>query len=321
MDYNIIKDVVKSGDLQKVRELCLQGADEYEGGDPTGELRNELLLLAVWHGHKDVAAYLLDRGASINCDGFNGHFPLFTAAMFGHTELAAMLIERGADVNKRNDNGSTALHRAMASYHSDKFPERDMPRYAAIMEMLLNSGADINAKDDEAETLLHKIHADVNMAEFLITRGADVNAKNVGGWTPLHLAASNGQPGMAALLIAHGADINAQMNGGLTPLAWAQNKGNAEIAEMLLSHQHSNVSQPPNAQPKELYNPAPRTGSSFESPALGKKEPNMQLVKNGAIVAAIGLIIGLVSSLGVFNWITLIGIGVVIYGYAKGKPA
>lgn len=320
MDYNIIKDVVKSGNLQKVMELCQQGADEYEGEDPTGELRNELLLLAVWHGHKDVASYLLDRGANINCDGLNGHFPLFTAAMFGHTDLASMLIERGADVKKSNDNGSTALHRAMSSYYSDKFSEQDMPRYAAIMEMLLNSGADINAKDDEGETLLHKIHADSNMTEFLISKGADVNAKNAGGWTPLHLAASNGQPAMAALLIAHGADINAQMNGGLTPLAWAQNKGNAEIAEMLLSHQHSNVSQPPNSQSQENYKPAPSTRSSFESPALGKKEPNTQLVRNGAIVAAVGFIIGLISSSGVFNWITLIGIGLVIYGYVKGKP-
>ena len=56
------------------------------------------------------------------------------------------------------------------------------------------------------------------MAEALLTRGAAADAKEQENWTPLHLAAQEGNTAVAEALLAGGAIPDAGTNEGSTPL-------------------------------------------------------------------------------------------------------
>jgi cytohesin len=52
----------------------------------------------------------------------------------------------------------------------------------------------------------------------LIARGADVNARTRSRYTPLYIAAEQGNPGVARVLLDHRADVRASDKDGITPL-------------------------------------------------------------------------------------------------------
>jgi len=79
-----------------------------------------------------------------------------------------------------------------------------------------------------------------------------------------------------------------------------------------------------NVQPasNQLEASAPITNPTAisDSPAIQSgKKPDMGWVRNGGITAGVGILIGLVSHLGLFNIITLAGIVIVAIGFMKGK--
>jgi uncharacterized protein len=62
------------------------------------------LIFASMGGHRDAAAWLLDRGASVHARPPFDHAatPLHWAALRGHAEVASLLLERGADRTVRD---------------------------------------------------------------------------------------------------------------------------------------------------------------------------------------------------------------------------
>ena len=98
----------------------------------------------------------------------------------------------------------------------------------AKMKRLIDGGANINAKGKGGWTCLHfAARGDLNMVIALVHAGANVNAmacsrnRMRSGYTPLHIAATNGQAAIASFLVAFGADVNAyssQSLGDGTPL-------------------------------------------------------------------------------------------------------
>jgi uncharacterized protein len=178
-------DAIKAGDLDRVAALL--------DGDPAlaGVAENGVtpVLLAIYHGRKDVARMLVERGAPLSfgeaCalgDGervrqmlaadprllhtrtADGYPPMAMAIFFGHGELARWLIEQGADVHAYAENAN-----------------RVAPVHAA-------------AAACDRETM-----------RLLLEKGADPDARQVSDYTPLHGAASRGDVEMAKLLLAHGA--------------------------------------------------------------------------------------------------------------------
>jgi ankyrin repeat protein len=74
------------------------------------ELVSEAFYIAARNGHIDVATFLLEKGADINCRGFFGAPGLHWAAINGHKEMVEFLIQRGADIHLRDQEfNSTPL--------------------------------------------------------------------------------------------------------------------------------------------------------------------------------------------------------------------
>src|SRR5262249_43407824 len=105
--------VLKSGAGQtRSRNITPQSGKSGQPGDPDmgngkwgkapapesyHELVSEALYIAARNGHVDVAQFLLERGADIDCRGFFGAPRLHWAAINGHRPMVEFLIARGAD--------------------------------------------------------------------------------------------------------------------------------------------------------------------------------------------------------------------------------
>ena len=110
MDVQTLGTAVKTGDLEKVRELLDKGtttkASDHEG--------NTLLHYAAKENRRAVAEVLLDHGMDVNITNNSGYTPLHFAAARGFTGVVALLIERGADIHaKTKEHGHTPLHLAV----------------------------------------------------------------------------------------------------------------------------------------------------------------------------------------------------------------
>ncbi|XP_060939291.1 tonsoku-like protein [Limanda limanda] len=96
------------GNLKQVQYLVEQGHPvnprDYCGWTPLHEACN--------HGHHDIVAVLLDRGANINDPGgplCEGVTPLHDALACGNLQVARLLVTRGASVTQRNSKGNAAM--------------------------------------------------------------------------------------------------------------------------------------------------------------------------------------------------------------------
>ena len=147
-------NAVRRNDIKKVGKFLDGGFPvEYEswGG-------NNALLIAVIHGHKDMADMLIRRGA--NFSRYYGHFLLseagrqdtllHVAAERGHKDIVLMLLEHDkydrSLINKIDGKKNTALHLAAAQGHTD------------IVNILIDHGFDPLAKGDNGKTPLGFAH-------------------------------------------------------------------------------------------------------------------------------------------------------------------
>ena len=90
------------------------------------------LMNAAVGGDVNAVKKLLNEGADVNVQGFNGWTALSEAAYGGHTKIVKLLIEKGADVNAKANNGVTALMWAAWNGHTE------------IVKLLIDKGADID---------------------------------------------------------------------------------------------------------------------------------------------------------------------------------
>ncbi|MBV8116203.1 MAG: ankyrin repeat domain-containing protein, partial [Silvibacterium sp.] len=120
--------------------------------------------------------------------------PLHLASAFGSPEAVTLLLEHGSHIHQVSHN-----------------PMRNQALHACIA--LGNS---------------------VDVARLLIEAGANVNATAAGGYTPLHIAASNGNRDMVLLLLESGADRTACCDQDKTPADYARERSHAEVLALLV---------------------------------------------------------------------------------------
>lgn len=85
--------------------------------------------------------------------------------------------------------------------------------------------------NDETPLMLAALKQQPGLVQALLDRGADVNRP---GWTPLHYAATTGNPAVIRLLLEHHAYIDAESPNGSTPLMMAAYYGTPEATKLLL---------------------------------------------------------------------------------------
>ena len=73
------------------------------------------------------------------------------------------------------------------------------------------------------------------VATVLLDAGVDTESRGNEGFTPLHLAALNGNSRVANVLLSHGAQINAPSKEAHTPLHVATYRQQVDVATLLLA--------------------------------------------------------------------------------------
>ncbi len=154
-----------AGAMDRVREELDRDPSSLEAHSGDGWTP---LHLAVFFGHPELAAMLLDSGADVGSRSTNPmkNTPLHAAVAGAHTQCAKLLLEHRADPNAVQQGGFTALHEAAQSGNRQ------------IVELLITAGARINVRAENGQTPLDLAltAGKGEMAELLERHGASLNS-------------------------------------------------------------------------------------------------------------------------------------------------
>ncbi|WP_119153994.1 ankyrin repeat domain-containing protein [Caldimonas tepidiphila] len=132
------------------------------------------------------------------------------------------LLEKGVDPNALDSQGRLALVTAL---------QEESPK---SIELLLDDGRiDVRRRNRAGETalMIAALKGNLDMVLRLLDLGAEPDHA---GWTPLHYAASNGDPRIVELLLARGVRVDAESPNGTTPLMMAAGYGSESAVRLLL---------------------------------------------------------------------------------------
>ena len=208
-----LTDAIKQGDAAKINELLDR--------DPSlaGVAENNVtpILLAIYHGKRDIAQLLASR---------SGPLSFGEAVALGDTRRVKELLAAAPQLlQSRTADGYPAAGLAIFFGHGE------------LARWLIGEGADVNAAADNPQKVA-PVHAaaavcDRETMQLLLARGADPNARQQADFTPLHGAASRGDIEMAKLLLSYGADRTAKAADGMSVADMARKYGHPEFAEWL----------------------------------------------------------------------------------------
>ena len=71
---------------------------------------------AARNGHRDVVAFLMEKGCSVEVPSFGGMKPIHHACNKNLERIVRLLLKK-ADVNSSDENGDSPLHYAASSMH------------------------------------------------------------------------------------------------------------------------------------------------------------------------------------------------------------
>lgn len=171
----------------------------------------------------DVASVAIEK-APVKMAGPEENWANFAGAIDrDRSDVVSYMITQGVSPNTIVKNGDPALVRAI---------RMDSER---VVRVLLDApGIDIDTASEYGETalMLAAFKGNITLTNELLSRGATVN--RVGGWTPLHYAATEGHDAIVAILLEKGARVNVQTSAGITPLYMAARKPSRKVVMQLL---------------------------------------------------------------------------------------
>src|SRR5947208_9733964 len=113
--------------------------------------------------------------------------------------------------------GATVLSALLSAAPSTPVADAAMQGNKEAVRLLLKQAADVNAAQGDGMTALHwaAMKNDADLAQTLLYAGANVRAMTrIGNYTPLLLAAKNGNAAVMEPLLGNGADANAPTANG-----------------------------------------------------------------------------------------------------------
>ncbi|MBU1344479.1 MAG: ankyrin repeat domain-containing protein [Proteobacteria bacterium] len=183
--------------ITKVQEMVKSAAD----ANLTGVDGIPLICFAVRNSRLEISRYLLDKGADPDFKSKTGFSSLFAAVESHDTGMVGFLLENNADIGIKDNNGYTPLH--LAAQLGD----------TPMVDFLLKMGAPVNSTNNTGRTALYDAALN-NFSETVqhILKYAPDIQKGHNQWTPLHVAAKNGNIEIAQALLDNGASLNAIMS-------------------------------------------------------------------------------------------------------------
>ncbi|HQS74668.1 MAG: hypothetical protein B7Y56_00755 [Gallionellales bacterium 35-53-114] len=108
---------------------------------------------------------------------------------------------------------------------------------AEAIHVFLSSGIDLEVKDERGWTplMIAAANGQEKLTQLLIHSGARLTAKDVNGFTPLHWAAFKGMTSIVELLLSKDVDVDSQSKFKWTPLMQACTRGHLEVCTLLVS--------------------------------------------------------------------------------------
>lgn len=146
----------------------------------------------------------------------------FEATQRDQVKVISNLLSRGFDPNTVNLNAEPAIF--------DAWKHESLN----VLESLIkHPKTNLNVKNNHGESLLMLVclKGNFKLAQLLVERQADINHP---GWTPLHYAATSGNPKIIKLLLEESAYIDAESPNGTTPLMMAARYGSTEAVQLLI---------------------------------------------------------------------------------------
>lgn len=212
------------------------------------EMRVTLLCRAVCAGNKELAEFLISKGADVNqLDLFNGWAPLHYAAFYGNTEMCELLLKNYAEVDIRNGINDTPLTIVCYSGQQSNPPISDQQRFA-VAKLLLDCGANINAYnayDDTPLTLAAGKFGCFDIMQLLVDTAKSkdldlddfISECDIDGFTPLMSAAAKGNVHEFEYLLKNGADTDAiNISKGYDVLIIAAEAESYDVVKYILDH-------------------------------------------------------------------------------------
>ncbi|XP_076839752.1 dynein axonemal heavy chain 12 [Brachyhypopomus gauderio] len=198
-----------------------------QGSGHCRTLRGETpLFLAVVHGRRENAMFLLQNGCSPDCQDEDEDSPLVAAIKNDQYDLASLLLWYNATVDQKGSLQRTALHEASLLGLED------------YVYLLLQSGANPNACDSSQRSPLGLASqaGHLNVVEILLQKGASVLSKpqSPESTSVLFEAAASGNPDIISMLLDYGADPNTPMHTGHLPIHRVAYRGHLLALERLI---------------------------------------------------------------------------------------
>jgi len=213
-------EAVKAGNLDDVRRLVTLAPSLAGARDANGV---SAILLATYHGHRDVASALVEMGAPVD---------IFEASALGRTDrILALLDEDPARVSAFAPDGFYPL--GLAAFFGQ----------LEAVRVLIAAGADVQATARNAFKV-QPVHAaaasrNLDILRAVLAAGGDPNVPQQQGFVPLHEAATSGNREMAELLVKHGANPRLANDAGKTSIDLATEKGHTDLAAYLTGVQET----------------------------------------------------------------------------------
>ena len=183
----------------------------------------------------DIAAIktTLLQGEDPNCKDYTGASPLLMACVNNHERAVELLIKAGAEVNTRDKNMMTPILFCISRGHLN------------ILRILISYGADKYAadKNDRNGVYYAVLSGSENMIKFFLRPQIKNKPDALWGFTPLHLAASQGNVSGVRSLLNYGCSIYSQDKKGKTPEDVAEEHEFVEIKKMLVEERASAPAQ------------------------------------------------------------------------------